>query len=230
MKKTTRAAADRSTGTAQPGSAADDRAEPVRTGRKRDHSRDGAILDAAIEVLGDVGYAAMTMDAVALKARAGKATVYRRWSSKEEMALEAVARLKLRQIPMSTLPDTGSLRADLLALFQPESAAEIERRDRTAAGLVSMVSHNPAFADAVHRALADPWAEAHLTLMRRAVERGEVAGSVDIETLSTVLPTMAAYRTLVQRKAFDGDFLLAIVDGVLMPALLSRAAPDASAR
>jgi AcrR family transcriptional regulator len=196
----------------------------VRTGRKRDHTRDGAILDAAIEVLGEVGYAALTMDAVAVRARAGKGTVYRRWPSKEELALDAVARLQLQQVPLDPLPDTGTLRGDLLALFRPESAAESERRDKAAAGLVSMLSHHTAFAEAAHSALVDPWADAHRALMLRAVGRGEVAATVDIETICQVLPTMAAYRALVQRKPFDRDFLVASVDSVLMPALRHDAA------
>lgn len=192
---------------------------PVRSGRKRDPTRDGAILDAAIEVLGEVGYAALTMDAVAVRARAGKATVYRRWSSKEELILDAVDRLKSQQVPLDPLPDTGTLRGDLVALFRPQSAEEDERRDRAAAGLVSMLSHHSAFAEAAHSALVEPWADAHRILMRRAVDRGEVAATVDIETICQVLPTMAAYRALVRRRPFDREFLLASVDGVLMPAL-----------
>lgn len=203
---------------------------PVRLGRKRDHTRDEAILDAAIEVLGEVGYTAMTIDAVALRARAGKATVYRRWASKEDLVLDAVDRLKVQQVPSDPLPDTGTLRGDLIALFRPQSAEEGARRDRAAAGLVSMLSHHSAFADAAHSAFVDPWADAHRAIMRRAVERGEVAEAVDVETICQVLPTMAAYRALVQRKPFDKDFLVAAIDGLLMPALLndpSRApAPD----
>lgn len=194
---------------------------PVRLGRKRDHTRDDAILDAAIEVLGEVGYSALTVDAVALRAHAGKATVYRRWSSKEELIVDAVERLKRQQVPLDPLPDTGSVREDLLTLFRPQTAAEIERRDRDAAGLVSLLSHDPPLARAAHSALVDPWADAHRAIMTRAVERGEVAPTVDVETICQVLPTMAAYRALVQREPFDEDFLLAVVDGLLMPALLA---------
>ncbi len=55
----------------------------VKVGRKRDHTRDAVILDAALEVLAEVGYTGMTMDMVAVRAKAGKGTVYRRWSSKQ---------------------------------------------------------------------------------------------------------------------------------------------------
>lgn len=201
-----------------------DQAGPARLGRKRDSSRGDAILEAAIDVLGDVGYDGMTVDMVALRAKAGKATVYRRWSSKEELVLAAVAQLKRGQVDLIRLPDTGSLRDDLLALFKPDSADEDIRRRKAVAGLASMLSHHSAFADAANSALAEPWAEAHRLLMQRAVDRGEIPASADIETVCLVLPTMAAYRALVQRKPFDREFLVSNVDGVILPALHCPAA------
>ena len=194
-------------------------ANPAQKGRKRDHSRDAKILDATIDELGEVGYAAMTMDMVAVRARAGKATVYRRWSSKEELVLEAVARIKRNQVDLEHLPDTGDLREDLLALFKPDSVAEDTRRRKAVAGLASMLSHHSAFADAANDALVEPWASAHRLLMQRAVDRGEVPASADIETICRVLPTLAAYRALVQQKPFDRDFLVSSVDSIIMPAL-----------
>jgi AcrR family transcriptional regulator len=192
---------------------------PAALGRKRDHSRDGAILDAAIDVLGEVGYTAMTMDMVAVRAKAGKATVYRRWASKEELILDAVARMKGSAVDLQDLPDTGDLREDLIALFRPQSAQEDTRRLNAMAGLASLLSHRAVFAEAAHSALIEPWSEAHRLLMGRAVGRGEIPAAADIETICEVLPTMAAYRTIVQRKPFDRDFLVTTVDVLIMPAL-----------
>jgi hypothetical protein len=56
-------------------------------------------------------------------------------------------------------------------------------------------------------------------LMRRAIERGEIPASADIGTLSRVIPSMAAYRGMVQRKPFDLAFLVSMVDGVVLPAV-----------
>lgn len=196
-------------------------------GRKRDHSRDAAILDAAIDVLGEVGYSAMTMDMVALRAKAGKATLYRRWPSKEELILDAVDRMKGTAVDLKDLPDTGDLRADLIALFRPQSAEEDTRRLSAMAGLVSLLSHRALFAEAAHSALIEPWSEAHRLLMRRAASRHEIPSSADIETICEVLPTMAAYRTIVQRKPFDRDFLVSTIDILIMPAL--RRDPTGSA-
>lgn len=190
-----------------------------RTGRKRDHTRDAEILDATLGVLAEVGYAGMTMDMVAARAKAGKATVYRRWPSKAELVVDAVARMKRGQVDIERLPDTGTLRGDLLGLYRPQSVEEGERRLKIMAGLASMISHDHAFAEAANAAVVEPWADAHLVFMRRSMDRGEIPASADIETLSQVIPSMAAYRALVQRKPFEREFLVALVDGVLLPAL-----------
>ena len=194
--------------------------EPTRQlGRKRDHTRDGDILDAAIEVLAEVGYDRMTMDMVAMRAKAGKATIYRRWPSKAGLVLDAVTRMKRGQVDLDNLPDTGTLRGDLLALFKPQSIEEGERKLRVMAGFASMLSQDQEFAEEGNAAIVEPWAAAHRTLIGRAIERGEVVATADIETVAQVIPSMAAYRALIQRKPFDRDFLIAMIDGVLLPAL-----------
>jgi AcrR family transcriptional regulator len=193
--------------------------EPTRLGRKRDPARDGEILDAALEVMAELGYERMTVDMVAARAKAGKATVYRRWQSKEQMVLDAVARMKHSQVPFDKLPDTGTLRGDLLGLFKPQSRAESEQRMKVMAGLLSMISAQDGLADVINDALVTPWADAHRALMQRAVERGEISRSADIETISQVLPSLAAYRSLIQRRPFSREFLVAWIDGVVLPAL-----------
>jgi AcrR family transcriptional regulator len=193
--------------------------EPTPLGRKRDHSRDAKILEATLEVLAEVGAAGLTMDLVAARAGAGKATIYRRWNSKTELFIDAVAHLKQIQVDLESLPNTGTLREDLLGLFKPQSIEETEHRLKIMAGLASLLSQDQELVEAANAAVVQPWAEAHFALMRRAVKRGEISADADIDTLSQVLPSMAAYRTLVQRKPFDQDFLLSLLDGVILPAL-----------
>lgn len=191
----------------------------VAVGRKRDPSRDAAILDAAISILAEAGYDGMTMDMVAVRAKAGKATVYRRWATKADMVLEAVARMKREQVDLDNLPDTGNLRDDLLALFRPQPMEETERKLRAMAGMAALLSQHPALADTAHDALVAPWVEANRALMRRALDRGEIPRDADIETVAQVTPSMGAYRSLVQRRPFDRDFLVAMIDGLVLPAL-----------
>src|SRR6187397_2503070 len=87
-----------------------------RPGRRRDDSKDDAILEAARELLAERGFDGMTMDAVADRAGAGKATLYRRWPSKVELTVDAIVCGRGVATTIDDIPDTGSLRGDLLSV------------------------------------------------------------------------------------------------------------------
>ena len=159
------------------------------------------------------------MDMVAVRAKAGKATVYRRWPSKAEMVVEAVARMKRSLVDTANLADTGSLRGDLLALFRQQSVQEAEHKLRAMAGVAAMLAENPTLAGAGHDAVVSPWVEANRTLILRALARGETAAKSHVDTVAHIIPSLAAYRTLVQRRPFDHAYLVEIIDGVILPAL-----------
>ena len=193
--------------------------EPTTRGRKRDNTRDADILDAALDVLAELGASGLTMDLVAERAGAGKATIYRRWTSKAELVIDAVAHMKRKQVDIEHLPDTGTLRGDLLGLFKPAAMEVSTRKRKIMTGLASLLAADQALAEAVSTAVVQPWAEAHFALMQRAQKRREISALADIGTLSQIIPSMAAYRTLVQRKPINLAFLVAMADGVIMPAL-----------
>ena len=199
----------------------------AKLGRKRDHTRDPEILDAALEVLAETGYDGMTIDMVAARAKAGKATLYRRWASKGELVIDAVACMKKTDLDLAVLPDTGTLRGDLVAMIRPHSIDDGEKKLKIMAGLMSMISRDPQLADAADAAIVAPRAEANRVLMRRAVERGEIPADCDIETLSLIAPSMAAYRVLILRKPVDRTFLVSLIDGVILPAVGLRSPPEA---
>src|ERR1700734_4422967 len=81
-------------------------------GRHLDASRDAALRDAALELLAEIGYDRLSIDAVAARAKASKMTIYRRWSGKAELVVDALSCLR----KPGEVPDTGSLRGDLQAL------------------------------------------------------------------------------------------------------------------
>lgn len=194
-------------------------AEALRPGRKRDASRDPAILDAAIEVLAETGYEGMTIDLVAARAKAGKATVYRRWASKNELVLEAVACLKTAGLDPDSLPDTGTLRGDLVAMIKPHSIQDAQRKMQVMGGLVSMLTRHPELVETAQEVIVEPRVRVTRFLLRRAIDRGEIRADVDVDTLALVSSSMAAHRTLIQRKPVDRAFLISIIDGVLLPAV-----------
>lgn len=195
------------------------RKAPAKLGRKRDHTRDPEILEAALAVLAETGYDGMTIDMVAARAKAGKATLYRRWPSKAELVLDAVACLKKVDTDPARLPDTGSLRGDLVAMVKPHSIEDGERKLQIMAGLMSMLNSSPELVDMATAAIVDPRVAVNRIFLRRAMERGEIPADCDVETLALVTPSMAAFRVLVLKKPVDRDFLLSLIDGVLLPAV-----------
>lgn len=188
----------------------------MTAGRPRDASRDHVILDAALDVLAESGYAGMTVDMVAARAKAGKATVYRRWPSKAQLVLDAVGRLNSELLDLD-LPDTGTLRGDLMALAGEEGPDE-DRRLRVMVGLMSMLDDDERLADAANAAVVEPWVEVNRVFLTRAVGRGEIPATTDIETLAWVVPAMATYRVCVQRKPIPGRYVATLIDTVLLPA------------
>jgi AcrR family transcriptional regulator len=206
-----------------------DLAEPKpRLGRKRDHTRDPEILDAALEVLAETGYDGMTIDMVAARAKAGKATLYRRWASKSELVLDAVACMKSTDVDLASPPDTGTLRGDLLALVKTPTIRESERKLKVMAGIVSMIARDPELAAAAQEALVEPRAAANRIIFQRAIDRGEIPAGVDIDRLCLIGPAMAAYRTLMMRKPVDREFMIGNIDCIILPAAGVRS-PDSQA-
>lgn len=208
---------------AQSGAEDDSACLPPKLGRKRDHTRDPEILAAALEVLAETGYDGMTIDMVAARAKAGKATLYRRWPSKAELVVDAVVCMKKNDVDHDQLPDTGTLRGDLVAMIKPHSIEDGEKKLQVMAGLMSMLSKAPELAQAVNAAIVEPRAAVNRILMRRAIERGEISADCDIEAVSLIAPSMSAYQLLILRKTVDRDFLISLIDGVVLPAVgLSR--------
>ncbi len=200
--------------------------EPApKLGRKRDLTRDPEILEATIDVLAETGYDGMTIDMVAARAKAGKATVYRRWSSKSELVIDAVACMKNADIDFDELPDTGTLRGDLIAMIKPHSIEDAKKKLQVMAGIVSMMSNHPELTDAMRAIVVEPRARVNKFFLNRAIERGEIPSDIDIDLLAMVSASMASYRTLMLRKPVDRAFLISVIDGVILPAVGLRAKP-----
>ncbi|XVV15080.1 TetR/AcrR family transcriptional regulator [Actinoplanes sp. CA-131856] len=193
-------------------------AAPNKGGRKRDHSRDGVILDAALDVLAETGYESMTIDMVAVRAGTARATVYRRWPTKIDLVLSAVKRLAPGPVDLDRLPDTGSLRGDCIALMQPDTSEQAERRVRVISGLQSIAGRDERIAAVLTDGGMQPWIDANRLLIERAIDRGEY-GPVDVDALSQVLPLMCTCRVAVQQLPITPEYSIALIDEVLLPAM-----------
>jgi AcrR family transcriptional regulator len=194
-------------------------------GRKRDDTLDERIIEAAINILAEVGFDSMTMDMVAAGAKAGKATVYRRWVSKAELVRDALIWMSRSSVELDRLPDTGTLRGDLLALLKPYSTENSERKLRVLARLGSFFSEHRSLAKEATIGISKPWTEVNRELMQRAVKRGELSAKADIETACQVIVSMTFYYSLTQNKSFDKASYSALLDNILLPALKNPQQP-----
>lgn len=194
--------------------------QPLKAGRKRDPQLNGLILDAALEVLAEHGYEGMTIDMVAARVKAARATVYRRWATKADLVVAAVAHLSRTDADPSDLPDTGTLRGDLIARIRSQTIKEQQLRVRVINGLLS--NTDPRLAEVTADAGLDPWIDAVRTLMQRAVERGEYAGA-DVDIISQVIPMMCLCRAAIQQLPITRDFSISLIDGVILPAMRGAA-------
>jgi AcrR family transcriptional regulator len=200
--------------------------EAPKLGRKRDHTRDTDILEAAIDVLAETGYDGMTIDMVAARAKAGKATLYRRWPSKAELVIDAVACLKQTDLDAAAIPDTGTLRGDLVTMIKTPSIQDSERKLRLMAGLASMISRSPELAETARAAIVAPRIALNRMFLQRAVDRGEISPEIDLDLLATISPSMVTYRALMLGIPANREYLIALIDGVILPAAGLR--PNAS--
>jgi AcrR family transcriptional regulator len=177
-------------------------------GRPRDPGVDRAILDAGLDELRESGFGAFSMDAVAVRAGVGKATIYRRWSGKEELILAAAETL-VADVPF---PDTGSVRGDLLALALGMAAKlTSETVGCLAAELAAESTRSPEA-----RALLNRFAVARCTpvlaAVRRGIERGELRADVDPETVVDAVVGPVFYRTRISGAPVRRRTLERIVD------------------
>jgi len=191
---------------------------PGRPGRPRDSSRDALILEVTLAVLAESGYDGLTVDKVAGRVGAGRATIYRRWPTKVDLVLDAVRRLSQGDVAPDHLPDTGSLREDMVAMVLPQSEEEQHYRMRVLAGVASLsLTEEPRLAEAAAGAGVGPWVRAIEVLLQRAVDRGEYPPA-NVTALAQVLPMMCLSRAVAQ-EPITRDFSLGLIDGVIVPAM-----------
>jgi AcrR family transcriptional regulator len=195
-----------------------------RGGRPRDPSRDGVIRAAILRLLADVGYGALTMDAVASEAGVGKATIYRRWRTKQDLVVDTISDLNRAE---ATPPDTGSLEGDLRLMLRSLVSVITGPTGAATLSLLSTVPHQPALAEAFRDGPLAVWRHAFEQIWARAEQRGEVrpgvAGSVPAETTSALL----VQRWLLTGEPVDEAYADEVLDTVVLP--LVRAGSSASA-
>lgn len=177
--------------------------------------REQEILAAAVDILREVGYDKLTLDTVAARARASKATLYRRWPSKAALVADAVGHLE----GAAPAPDTGTLRGDLLAMATGHGSVFDPDGMDLACGLATAMYRDPALGEALAERVLGPKRACTLAVFHRARERGEIGPDVDLELLAQIVPAVLTFRLSFGRVDEPFDRLVPrLVDEVVLPA------------
>ncbi|MFD5075828.1 TetR/AcrR family transcriptional regulator [Streptomyces sp. NPDC058371] len=179
--------------------------------------REAELYAAVLDLLREVGYDALTMDAVAARTRSSKATLYRQWGGKAELVARAMRHQKRADF---TNLDTGSLRGDLHALVLRADDCQMEQDSALMRGLAMAMHGNPDLLRAFRELLIEPEVEEMRVVLRRAIDRGEVRP--DNPAMAYVVHMMVggfAARTMIDELPPTQDFLTSYIDAVVLPAL-----------
>lgn len=183
-------------------------------GRPRDASRDDALRQAALEVMAEVGYRALTMDAVAARARAGKATIYRRWESKLDLVIDTCTQLATQNL---AAPDTGSLAGDLREFLSSFAAFLSGPIGKAAQALVGELPHEPELAAAFRETFLISQRDVLRGILDRAAERGELRADAPRGMAAEIAGAALIYRLMLTGDPLDEPFVEKVVEQVLLP-------------
>ncbi len=184
--------------------------------------REGQILSACAELLTEIGYERLTIDAVAAKARASKATIYRRWPGKPALVVAAVRHST--DSDNVTAAYTGDLRSDLVTLVS-DARDRLADRGSLLAGMVSAMQHDPELATLMRadirrcQAITD-------ALLARYVAEGAIRNP-DVDLVRQLAPATVLTRLLITGERVDDEVIARLVDHVLIPLLTLTAPPGA---
>jgi hypothetical protein len=188
--------------------------ESATTRPRVEGDREQQILDATITVLAETGYDRLTMDAVAAEAKASKATLYRRWSSKPELVVEAICSHKSHP----PAPDTGTLRGDLIAAHCGMGGLGDPRATAVQAAVVTAMARDAEFAATYRREFLGPKLAVSRAIFERAQARGEIAGDVDLDLLAPALPGIVLHRVFLLGDAATPELIARVIDQIILPA------------
>jgi AcrR family transcriptional regulator len=172
-----------------------------------------AITEAVLGELVDRGYARLSMEGVAKRAGSGKSALYRRWATKEEMVLAVLAEIAL---PMSEVPDTGTLAGDIHAtVVSVASWLTTPPFSRIIPDLIAEAHRVPGLADALTKTLAEPRRSVVHRTLERCIARGELAPDTDMEMAEDLVAALTYWRIVVLQAPTEPGYLDHVTDTVL---------------
>ena len=205
-----------------PGEADQERRAP---GRPRSARAESAIIEAVLTMLADgIGVEALSIEAVAARAGVGKATIYRRWASKDALIVDAVAALK-RPIPALT---GESVRADLISLLRATGRVQDSRAGRILPCLMPQVQRSDELYW-LYQEIIEPRREAARAVIRRGIAAGELRADIDVELVVAMLSAPLVLQNLMRwNPRLDPESMPEKIVDTLLVGLIVRPRPEAN--
>jgi AcrR family transcriptional regulator len=193
--------------------------EPPRTsrgGRPRDPSRDGVIRDAILRLLGEVGYGALTMDAVAAEAGVGKATIYRRWRTKQDLVVDTIS---VMNQALASPVDTGSLEGDVREMVHRMVDVINGPVGTAIRSLLPSMHHQPALFEAFRNGPLEAWADSYARMWANAEARGEVPGGMHWSVAAEATTALLVQRWLLNGLPVTHEYADETLEQLILPTL-----------
>jgi len=176
---------------------------PVLRGRPRDPGLRGRVHEAAIALLSEGGFQALTMERIARRAAVSRATLYGRWSCKEQLVVDAITRGIGSELPPA--PDTGDVVEDLLVLLEALCAAMRGAPGQIIPPLVGELLHDPELASAFRNHFVNPRRARVREVIERGIAAGQLSAEVDVDLLVDVGAAVVFHRLLVTGEPLPDD-------------------------
>ncbi len=193
--------------------------EEIKRGRPMDLSRNQVILEATLTMLAEVGYDGLTIEAVATKAKVGKATIYRRWSSKEALVIDASASISPFKTLCQKLDFTKTLRDQLIDLLCFVFRGDHEHHQKALTAIGSAIPHNKELEKGLHNDFYQRHRRTIESIVNPFFKEGCELKQTDLDLLADIGPALITYRIFLIGKPFDRAYIERIVDTLMMPIL-----------
>lgn len=193
-------------------------AEDIRRGpgRPRDEAARQRVLEAALELLSETSFAEVTIDAIAGRARVGKATVYRWWPNKAAVVIEAFREEFAAQLPF---PETGSFRDDIKTQVRQFARVLSGRAGRMLSEFIVAARTDPDVAHAFRTLWSDVRRAEAKQVLNRHKERGQMRSEVDPDLVLDALYGPLYFRLLAKNEAPGPKYAETLVD-LLLPSIV----------
>jgi AcrR family transcriptional regulator len=191
--------------------------------RKRGNELRAAVHAAVLDELREGGIAALTMDAVAARARTGKATLYRHWPGKIELVLDALQ----SSTPRMEIPDDdGDLRGQLLAVLRHIAGAIDSPHGDAILGMIAELIRAPELAESLRPHVVVPFTDSIMEVLRRAAVRGQIPAAALTPRVAMLGHDLLLANAIINGTAVPDAVVIEIVDLVLLPLLRGYSMPS----